>query len=142
MTDRTTWMALAERCETAKGSDEELDVAIVMAAYPDIGPPNALCVGDDPIFWHEPYRKQYPPLLTASLDAITALIEREFPGRGWNIESPGDDWPNEPSRATIIIEVRETPEGPEALEGSGAAATPALALCAAFCRAMAKKSSP
>jgi hypothetical protein len=66
--------AVIERLEKAAGPDRELDVAIVYALYPDIGQYDGLCVGDPPIFWHEPYRKQPCPQFTASIDAALTLV--------------------------------------------------------------------
>jgi hypothetical protein len=66
---------------------------------------------------------------TASLDAITALIEREFPNSRWWVRR------NYASGAcfTAVID-------PALATASYAdAETPALALCAAFCRAMAER---
>jgi len=51
----------------------ELDAEIVMFCYPDIGAPAPHCAGDEPIFWHEPYRKKPVPKLTTSLDAAVAF---------------------------------------------------------------------
>jgi hypothetical protein len=67
---------LAGRVEAATGPDQELDVAIVYALHPDIGKYEGQCIGDDPIFWHEPYRKQRCPCFTASLDAAMTLYVR------------------------------------------------------------------
>lgn len=69
--------ALIEKLSGLKGPDREVDVAIVQAIYPDIGECTSHCVGDDPIFWRAPYYKEKCPPLTASLDAVTALIERD-----------------------------------------------------------------
>jgi hypothetical protein len=63
---------------------------------------------------------------TDSLDAITALIERELPGRLWTARrlEIGAKAAIDPTLATAIYADAETP---------------ALALCAAFCRAMAER---
>jgi len=106
MTNKAEWLALAERCEAATGPDKLLDMAIRFALGAPVRP------------WN----------YTASLDAITALIERELPEVQWlcrtdtlggfgNLyrrRNPDRSWPC-------------------------FAFTPALALCAAFCRAMAEK---
>ena len=75
----TTIPSLIEKLRGLKGPDREVDVAIVQAIYPRIGQCTSHCVGDDPIFWREPYYKEKCPPLTASLDAVTALIMREMP---------------------------------------------------------------
>ena len=79
----TSLPALIEKLRGLKGPDREVDAEIIRALYPDIGECAPLCDGDEPIFWHEPYYKQPCPRLTASLDAVTALIERDLPG--WTI---------------------------------------------------------
>jgi hypothetical protein len=107
------WLALASRCERATGPDREIDKAISKAA-----------TGDSSLTPH-----------TASLDAITALIERELPGMRWLCRS-------DVKGGTGIVY-------PKPIAGLSAAtptwaadaATPALALCAAFAKAMAEKES-
>jgi hypothetical protein len=115
---------LAAKCEWATGSDRELDVAIVYALYPDIGHYEGQCIGDDPIFWHEPYRKQPCPFFTTSLDAATTLVPE---GWQWAIDSYG--------RASCF-----RPDAPKPWPCAGGlnATRPALALCAAALRAHAK----
>lgn len=66
--------------EAATGPSRELDVAIVYALYPDIGPYAAHCAGDPPIFWFDPYYKQECPLFTASIDAALSLVPE-----GWRV---------------------------------------------------------
>jgi hypothetical protein len=69
---------------------------------------------------------EFPPY-TASVDAILSLIESTLPGAWWSVERVGDT-----SSAQV---------GPPVADHSEAsAATPALALCVAFCRAMASRS--
>ena len=148
------WVELAERCEKATGPDREIDheiyklvgrVSLVditylrahgqLVGHPDfvrvtsdgsIGPTSGMSTGD---FILNRY--------TESLDAITALIDRELPGFYWSAI------------------VRATPLGKHTAEGvisngelfmtgqhrgwNVFAYTPALALCAAFCRAMNEK---
>lgn len=116
--DRPTWLALAERCEKATGPDQDVDWCIHAAI----------------IDWPARYKPIQPsnPEYTASLDAITALIERDLPGWRWKAgRAEFHCW------ATIY-------GGPD--EGSVFSAVSiqgcaALALCAAFCRAMAEKAS-
>jgi hypothetical protein len=82
-------LTLADRCEAATGPDRELDVEIVYGLYPDIGNYAGQCIGDDPIFWHEPYRKQPCPHFTASLDAAMTLVPEGLDfgcGRGIDTE--------------------------------------------------------
>lgn len=73
----TSLPALIEKLRDLKGPDREVDIAIVKALYPFIGECSPLCADDEPIFWREPFYKQPCPPLTASLDAVTALIERD-----------------------------------------------------------------
>lgn len=63
------------------------------------------------------------PPYTASLDAITGLIERELPGVEWDITNVYGM-----NRAAVGLNFED---GPEYGEG----ATPALALCIAFVKA-------
>lgn len=98
------WLELARRCEQATGADRELDREISKA------------VGDGPSL--TPY--------TGSLDCITALIERELPGRLWAA------WRHETGAKAAL-----DPTLTAAVYAD--AETPALALCAAFCRAMAER---
>jgi hypothetical protein len=67
--------------------------------------------------------------IMVSLDAITALVERELAVE-WLRQ---DKWAGKPATCSILM--RPTPSEP--IGGKGA--TPALALCAAFCRAMAAR---
>jgi len=114
MTTEAEWIALAERCEKATGPDRELDAAIY----------DAVNGGSDA--W-EAIRKwggvQWIEHHTSSLDAITALIEREL-NCSWRAG-------NTPSGRGFALLGTNTKEH--------AASSPALALCAAFCRAMAEK---
>jgi hypothetical protein len=67
------------------------------------------------------------PRYTASLDAITKLIEREFPNSVWTARrnyALGAKAAIDPTLASAIYADAETP---------------ALALCAVFCRAMAER---
>ena len=119
--------ALAERVEGLAGACRETDVLIVQALYPDIGPCEPHCAGDTPIFWNDPlYKKPCPPL-TASLDAVVALIERELPGWAWKCVKPV------PGQWKSYGEVWASDAG----FFSGNADTPALALLAATLRALA-----
>ena len=112
-TKAAEWLALAERCGKAIGPDRKIEEVIFVA----LGRlPYSPWIGD----------------ITASLDAITALIERVLPGMRWLCRS-------DVKGGTGIVY-------PKPIAGLSAAtptwaadaATPALALCAAFCRAMAQ----
>jgi hypothetical protein len=105
MTDKATWLALAARCEEAKGPDREIDFDIDAGlAAP------ALIRGF--------IAKMY---YTASIDAITALIERELPG------------------AYVHSLCDEGNYAAAGVNDCGAhALTEPLARCVAFCRAKAK----
>ena len=115
-TKAAQWLDLAERCEKATGLDRKIEEVIFVA----LGRlPYSPWIGD----------------ITASLDAITALIERELPGMRWLCRS-------DVKGGTGIVY-------PKPIAGLSAAtptwaadaATPALALCAAFAKAMADKES-
>ena len=123
MTDRATWLALAERCRTLSGVDDERQVGIEILkalgwAYRDSA-------------WHDANRAWVSPFFApaTSLDAITALVEREF----------GQLHAYRPvsqvaglSDITLYRGMIWTPEV------YADAATPAIALCAAFCTAKAE----
>lgn len=81
---------LVDRLRKANGPDRELDVAIMQALIPECEMYSPMCRGDEPIFWHGPYRKQECPRLTESLDAVVALIERQLPGMGYWLMCPGN----------------------------------------------------
>jgi len=110
MTSKAEWLALAERCEKATVPDDRLSFAI-----------------DQLLFAPRLIRgfKALAPY-TASLDAITALIWKELTPVSVDLQTV--------SRAAYAT-----------IWGTGTrtdicrADTPALALCAAFCRAMAEK---
>ena len=105
---RDEWIALAERCEAATGPDDRLDFAI-----------------DGLLFAPRLMRgfKARAPY-TASLDAITALIERELP-----------DYDYTCGKTNGGLTIHAQCGSHEMAFGSA----PALALCGAFCRAMAEK---
>ena len=91
MHDRAALIALLERVIRAKGYDRELDVAILIAL--------GQCVderrGKDKKSWlYQPNGNRWDtawhgynaaPRLTASIDAVVALIERVLPGWSWTI---------------------------------------------------------
>lgn len=133
MTTRETWLALAERCEAAKGPDREISEGILSAlGYARISDAHWFCEGKG--HWNDGNR------IAASLDAITALIERELPGCGWSVDrSPSDA---KIAGSPVLPEAFIMQHGDEwTYEGWPLckAHTPVLALCAAFCRAMAER---
>jgi hypothetical protein len=116
MSDPTTLLALAERCEQAAGPDRELDAEIALAA----GWERKWNDSDKPHGWYW-RRGDYswtaemegiPPNYTASLDAAVTLVPE---GCGWMVMGNAAKVGRWPSRG----------------------ATPALALCAAALRARA-----
>jgi hypothetical protein len=143
MTTKAEWLALAERCEKAKGPDQSIDVWIEnYCGIAEFIQPHTWRASID-----SPERGRIRPL-TASLDAITALIERELPG--WYCTSthiPPEFRSDEtlPFDASLVGNIREEQFGydepPELTHAvhPGAGATEPLARCAAFCRAMAEK---
>lgn len=112
----TNWNDLARRCKTAEGENLDLDYRITRAAFPD----DILPVAN----------------VTSSLDAITAMIERKLPGLGWEVARWEDD-PGTPY-ARLMWNEGDTFKSTKEVR----AATPALALCAAFCKAMVHWSTP
>ena len=117
MTDREKWEALALRCETATGADREIDFAIDAAlAAP------AVIRG---------FQARAP--YTASLDAITALIEREMPGWAQGSGTSPPSCSQGPAWASMT-EMKDCDADPFVY-----AATEPLARCLAFCLAKAAK---
>ena len=136
----TSLSSLLARIESATGPDREIDAALWLACF------EPGCVAFDDIKFHTEHYDNYisrtfvscdlgdlpvdqfdPPLLyyTASLDAAIALCERVLPGWSWTVDS-GYAANHQKSHA-------EAWTGDD--EGSGDAATPALALCAAIIKA-------
>jgi len=124
---------LLERVRKAEGPDRELDAEL------------AICFGwqyrsrkgrgrewlDDSFGSVETWVRQ-PPAFTASLDAITALIERELPGQAWTL---GKNVHYHYWQCTFIaLDENGNPFG---LASSHAAATPEIAMVAAFLSAKA-----
>lgn len=112
----TSWTELAERCE--KATDEDRDIDRCIAAYLPDG------------------FQTYPISgFTSSLDAITALIDRELPAAwvwtlGQNIHHR--TW-------GVSINNLDSDGAPYSVCWGASSHAPALALCAAFCRAMNEK---
>ena len=118
--NRDEWTALAERCEKATGPDREIDIWIEnycgIARFRESHPWRASIDGQG-------VRSNVRPL-TASLDAITALIGREFPQFELSISVVAE-------KCSVKL------YAPGLGGGVGVAVTEALARAAAFCRAMA-----
>jgi hypothetical protein len=134
MTSKADWIALAERCEKATVTDRKIDVAILLACGWKIErrerdrkewlySPNDEYHRQDPLFLDMTWR------ISRSLDAITALIERELPCR--DVHSGTFR-----GRANGMIMNADGTAGPWR-----EAATEPLTRCAAFCRAMAEKAA-
>jgi hypothetical protein len=127
---RERWIALAERCEKATGPDREIDAAIFLAINPAFSAPEWKLYGGG--FRHIydssdarilPPASHTPGRYTASLDAITALIQKELPEH---------DYTSGHTNGGLTI---------HAQCGSTEyryAETEPLARCAAFCRAKAE----
>ncbi len=145
------WIEIAERVEKATGPDEALDAEIWASAT---GLPVKFWknpVEGDPYwetieFFYENGSPCYMPVpsLSASLDAIMALIDRELPY--WVTDVHTAD--GSPERYPVNWSTRATRDEADAEIGymhpscplftfvESSSSTPALALCGAFCRAM------
>ena len=132
MTTRTTWEALAARCREAITRNILLDGDITLLA--DQIP--AGYTRRDSITWIYPV----PPFiqlvysakpLTTSIDAIVSLIEKTLPRTLWQTSSRTPMIAT-PFKAEATIYPLDSASFIEEL-----AATPALALCAAYCIARA-----
>jgi len=80
MSTKAELQALIERVKAATGPDREIDLEIALFA----GWTHVRMKGDAKPYWRKPGETQYfmrsePPRYTASLDAITAMIERDVP---------------------------------------------------------------
>jgi hypothetical protein len=132
MTSKAEWLALAERCEKATGPDREIDAEIYDTLCPQrlgykAGKNIVRLFGG----------AAWLPCFTVSLDAITALIERELPATwvwtlGQNIHHR--TW-------GVSINNLDSDGAPYSVCWGASSHAPALALCAAFCRAMAEKAA-
>jgi hypothetical protein len=125
MTDRDKWLALASRCEAAKGPYREIDAAMHDALFPaDVNGVRASrhlssnMVGS------------WVPSVSSSLDAITEACRRELPGR--DVHSGTFR-----GRANGMIMNADGTAGPWR-----EAATEPLARGAALCRSMAERTTP
>lgn len=137
MTTREQWLALAERCEKATGPDREVD-KVLLAATSDFRHIDGNLYEMQNWYYTEDGDETHTafPTPTASLDAITALIERELPV--WSMTSQTAFHAKAGPAPIRVCSVRIF----NGLLGSeGNAATEPLARCAAFCRAMAERSA-
>jgi hypothetical protein len=120
------WLTLAERCEKATGPDRDIDAEIYDATTHHL-----LYAGE--YAGKRAVRRSggavWLPFFTYSIDDITALIEREMPKAMGSVQFGESVFPASGGYVAqlIIGEPDYTCEG----------RTPALALCAAFCRAKA-----
>jgi hypothetical protein len=152
MTTKAEWLALAERCEKATGPDRQIDALIWQILYGKAAlkyahrghlieaengevPISAVRVTE-----HDPEsvaRSFGAPALTASLDFINALIEREFPEAEFNstskVQGDGIGGLKRYAYAWLVIGPRHYATNAVASEALGRAAT--------FCRAMAEKAA-
>jgi hypothetical protein len=130
MATKTEWIALARRCEEAKGPDRIVDGLIYMALRPN--PPVYCEVSATGLIWAWNSPPPHPAgtgnawgradEFTASLDASRDHIEREFP------------------EADVASGKRGLGRGFATINDGGALArTEELACAAALCYAMAKK---
>lgn len=121
---RDEWNALAERCEQAEGPDDYGTIALTTRdIMSGVGYCERLYQYRKDGAWFADGNR-----IMVSLDAITTLIEREFPGCGLSVKS---------RLSTVKTVARLFLR--TGMVSSDDAATPSLALCAAFCRAMAAK---
>lgn len=151
MTMREEWLALAKKCRRIKGPHTRLDAQIALASGEQIlrvyndGGWSMAHRGDVHWWTHCPASaakkgvarhaqgaimgsiKRVP--YTSSIEAITGLIARALPGWHWEV---GAD------RSAMMRNPGEWRGAADDICIWGAA-SPALALCEAFCRAMAEK---
>lgn len=71
MTTASEWLALAQRCEKAMGPDREIDRLLDEAG--------GAAVGHEDHSEDDPENPRQPLRFTASIDAINAFIQQEFP---------------------------------------------------------------
>lgn len=128
------WLELARRCEQATGADQSTDETIATALgweFVGIAGDGAWVIGRG-----DAMKALFAvPEFTTSLDAITALIERELPS-AW-VWTLGQNVHHRTWGASIN-NLNEYGE-PYSVCWGQSRYSPALALCAAFCRAMAEK---
>ena len=124
----TTLPTLLQRVREASGPDRELDVAIACGLFPTYKPAPELGSG---VVWTgglNGHDNAEVDILTASLDAAVALVERVRPGSDGYIHFGPK--PN----AVVWVRGDGQPEWSSATTGpfDGRGATPALALLAAL----------
>jgi hypothetical protein len=140
-TTREEWLSLAERIKKATRPDYRIDAAISIALG-DV--PKGFTAGKTRGFESRFSNKSGDtwdaPRYTASLDDITALIEREFPDSKWAVlrREIGTKAMLDPTPAKDKIAASLTLRQVRTAIYADAE-TPALALCAVFCRAMAER---
>jgi hypothetical protein len=130
---KEAWLELAKRCEAATGPEREIDVAITLAIHPYLasGPFAQTRLGRWVRMYGGPIFKGAPNY-ASSIDAITALIERELPGHLHGYLPGG----KAVGFSDVIIWSGYAFSGLDFVAGSRGS-SPALALCAAFCLAKA-----
>jgi hypothetical protein len=127
----SAWIEIAERCEKADRPDRRLACQIAKMAGWTPKPGESGSDTSSPWAWC--------PDFTASVDAVLALIAEKLPGGAYTLAYADDKavWPGKPYRAGARLFSAD----PECEGFMGDHATsPALALLAAFSRAMASLS--
>ncbi len=155
-TEKEEWLALAERIEKATEPNREIDarISVAVGAFvmrflkvsgkwafwtTPVEPSQCACLsnvsGNEDDAFRALSEYTFAPRYTGSIDIITALIERKFPNSKWAARRleigakamldpiPAKDKIDPALRTAIYAD----------------AETPALALCAVFCRAMSGK---
>jgi hypothetical protein len=126
---------LIAKLEAAKEGSRELDVAIVYALHPDIGPYRPHCAGEEPRFWQDPFYKQPCPKFTTSLDAALSLVPADPANKGkamlWSV-THDEDGVGGPRG--YIAAIGKGYHDPQFIYGHHDT-NPALALCIAALRA-------
>ena len=126
------WVELAERCEQATGPDRKIDAAMAKAlGLVPSGLTPGTSRGYEARFSNSTVWIWDAPYYTASLNAITALIDRELPGSMRSIRKHPD--------GEAVAQVWNSQVVGETPRQRWCCASEALALCAAFCRAMNEK---
>jgi hypothetical protein len=125
----TTLTDLAKRLEEATGADRELDAAVMRACGLKVYPydePSGTTWGDA------------AKVITSSLDAAVALVERVLPNGGnWHLSKRGyDDGVHQGGRAGAYLMSSPVTSFHDI---KAFAATPAIALCLAIVRALIEK---
>lgn len=132
------WEAIAARCEKATGLDYHDHYTLTDAILAGCGFDGGFVGDDGSDEWQRHDSNgdsHFSGMVTQSLDAITSLIVSEVP-KSWPVFTiQGDDrYDPEPRRCWHKREITVPSSG-----FRGEAPTPALALCAAFCRAKAQE---